>query len=170
MRSCPIGDRVYELMPRCSGSCLVPLTTKLTLRLPHLLQTSRLPHAGTVVWGPYQRACSAGSGSLRWPQALHQTLNVRWAAAAVPKVIGGLEGFTFKIPAMSQLGVEGGNLRSARQAEFARLTFNRRLSEYPLDNFVTMDLKPSAMTEQNALRLPGVDFCEHRLRLPPLQQ
>jgi hypothetical protein len=30
----------------------------------HLLQPRRLPPAGTVVSGPYQRACSAGSGSL----------------------------------------------------------------------------------------------------------
>ena len=79
---------------------------KLTLRLPHCEHTSRLPHAGTVVSGPDYCACSAGSGSLRWLHALHHTINCRWAAAALPSVIGGLEGFTFKIPAMSQFGVD----------------------------------------------------------------
>ena len=55
----------------------------------HLPQTSRLPHAGTGVSGPYQRACSAGSSSLRRPHALHQTISRRWAAAALSGVIGG---------------------------------------------------------------------------------
>jgi flagellar motor protein MotB len=36
-----------------------------TLREPHCEHTSRRRHSGTGVSGPYQRACSAGSGSLR---------------------------------------------------------------------------------------------------------
>jgi hypothetical protein len=43
----------------------VPITTMSTSRLPHCEQTSRRRHLGTGVSGPYQRACSAGSGSLR---------------------------------------------------------------------------------------------------------
>ena len=57
-------------------------------RLPQLEQTSRARHSRTGVSAPYQRACSAGSGSLRWPHALHQMINRMRAAAALPKVIG----------------------------------------------------------------------------------
>jgi hypothetical protein len=42
-----------------------PVTTISTRRLPHCEQTSRRRHSGTGVSGPYQHACSAGSGSLR---------------------------------------------------------------------------------------------------------
>src|SRR5262249_46495824 len=35
-------------------------------------------------------------------------------------------------------------------------------SEYSPDDFVAMRLEASAMTEQNTLRMPGVDFCERR--------
>src|SRR5262249_15127624 len=44
------------------------------------------------------------------------------------------------------------------------------LSENPPDDFVASGLETPAMTEQNALGLPRVDFCERRLCLPPLQQ
>ena len=44
---------------------LAPLTAISTSRLPHREQTSRARHSSTVVSGPYQRAWSAGSGSLR---------------------------------------------------------------------------------------------------------
>src|SRR5215467_617703 len=94
----PTPAQGIKLQILSRGSRFVPL--KLTLRLPHCEHTSRLPHAGTVVSGPDYCACSAGSGSLRWLHALHHTINCRWAAAALPSVIGGLEGFTFKIPAM----------------------------------------------------------------------
>ena len=55
------------------------------LRLPHCEQTSRRRHSGTGVSGLHQRACSAGSGSLRRPHALHQTTSRRWAAAALSR-------------------------------------------------------------------------------------
>jgi hypothetical protein len=42
----------------------VPVTAMSTLRLPHCEQTRRRRRSGTGVSGPYQRACSAGSGSL----------------------------------------------------------------------------------------------------------
>jgi hypothetical protein len=55
-----------------SGLCLIPVTTKSTLRLPHCENTSRLPQSGTVVSGR--------------SQVWHQTMNFRWAAAALPSV------------------------------------------------------------------------------------
>ena len=67
----------------------MPLTTKLTSRLPHFEHTSRLPMPERSSRDRTIRACSGGSGSLRWPQALHHTMNRRCAAAALSRVIGG---------------------------------------------------------------------------------
>jgi hypothetical protein len=45
-----------------------------------------------------------------------------------------------------------------------------RLSEDPTDYLVGICIETSAMTEQNTLWLPRVDFSDCRLRLPPLEQ
>src|SRR5437879_2254746 len=50
---------------------LVPVTTMLTLRLPHREHTSRSVQSGTVVSAPYWSAISAGSGSTWWRQFWH---------------------------------------------------------------------------------------------------
>jgi len=42
-----------------------------------------------VVSPPYRSAISVGSGSTDVGKSRHQTMNVRWAAAALPSVIGG---------------------------------------------------------------------------------
>ena len=42
-----------------------------------------------VVSAPYRSAISVGSGSTDVGKSRHQTMNVRWAAAALPSVIGG---------------------------------------------------------------------------------
>jgi hypothetical protein len=45
-----------------------------------------------------------------------------------------------------------------------------RLSEYPTDYFVGICIETSAMTEQDALWLPRIDFPNCRLRLLPLEE
>jgi len=67
---------------------MVPLTTKLTLPLPHCPHTSRLAQSGTVVSAPWRLAISAGSGSAWRRQSLHHTMSVNCAAAALATVIG----------------------------------------------------------------------------------
>jgi hypothetical protein len=59
-------------------------------------QTSRLPHSGTAVSARYRWAISAGSGSARWPHALHHTISRTRAAAALPSVMGGPGGVFFR--------------------------------------------------------------------------
>ena len=68
---------------------------------------------------------------------------------------------TFAKGRKAEIGVQRGGLTPLSRAG---------LSEYPPDDFVASGLETPAMTEQNALGLPRVDFCERRLCLPPLQQ
>jgi hypothetical protein len=68
---------------------LAPISTKSTARLRHREQTRRFCQSGTVVSAPYRAASSPGSGSTRWPQALHQTTKRAPAVAVLPSVAGG---------------------------------------------------------------------------------
>jgi hypothetical protein len=67
-----------------------PVSTKSTSRPPQHEHTSRLCQSWTEVPAPYRAASSPGSGSTRWPQALHQTTKRAPAAAVLPNVAGGL--------------------------------------------------------------------------------
>jgi hypothetical protein len=73
---------------RDSRDRLVPLIAISACRLAQREQTRRSRRSRTAVPAPYRAAISAGSGSVRCWQSLHQTINRTQAAAALPSVIG----------------------------------------------------------------------------------
>ena len=85
-----------------------------------------------------------------------------WHVRFVPQAeLNDVAAETFAKGWKAEIGVQRGGLTPLSRGG---------LSEYPPDDFVASGLETPAMTEQNALGLPRVDFCERRLCLPPLQQ